>query len=166
MSAASRTPTPDGIRAALDEHWDEVDFARIHHALSHTYWAEGIPAETLRRAMRGSLNQLMRDAAGQVVGYARVITDGATFAYLCDVYVLESLRGRGLGDWMIGRVLEHPSLQGLRRFQLVTRDAHALYARHGFQPLSAPERGMEILRPGLYLKPSPQGASPDADSPH
>lgn len=85
-------------------------------------------------------------------GYARVITDQATFAYLCDVFVEEAKRGLGLGDWLIQQVLAAPELQGLRRFSLITRDAHGLYARHGFKPLATPDRGMEIARPGLYLQ--------------
>ena len=92
------------------------------------------------------------------VGFARFITDRATYAYLCDVYVLEAHRGQGLADWLIAQALAHPDLQGLRRLQLITRDAHALYARHGFTPLAAPERGLEIARPGLYLRTQP--ASP------
>ncbi len=132
--------------------WSEADLDLIHAELARCYWCEGIPRATVERAMRGSLNFLLRED-GALVGYARVISDRATFAYLCDVFVLEACRGRGLGDWLIAQVLAHPELQGLRRFSLFTRDAHALYARHGFTPLAAPDRGMEIVRPGLYLRP-------------
>lgn len=132
--------------------WSEADLDLIHAELARCYWCEGIPRATVERAMRGSLNFLLRED-GALVGYARVISDHATFAYLCDVFVLEARRGRGLGDWLIAQVLAHPELQGLRRFSLFTRDAHALYARHGFTPLAAPDRGMEIVRPGLYLRP-------------
>jgi GNAT superfamily N-acetyltransferase len=132
--------------------WSEADLDLIHAELARCYWCEGIPRATVERAMRGSLNFLLRED-GALVGYARVISDRATFAYLCDVFVLEACRGRGLGDWLIAQVLAHPELQGLRRFSLFTRDAHALYARHGFTPLAAPDRGMEIVRPGLYLPP-------------
>jgi GNAT superfamily N-acetyltransferase len=83
------------------------------------------------------------------VAFARVVTDYSTYAYLCDVYVLEAYRGKGLGKWMVEFVMKHPGLQGLRRFQLATRDAHGLYARFGFKP-DSPERHMEIFRPGLY----------------
>ncbi len=132
--------------------WSEAYLDLIHAELARCYWCEGIPRATVERAMRGSLNFLLRED-GALVGYARVISDRATFAYLCDVFVLEACRGRGLGDWLIGQVLAHPELQGLRRFSLFTRDAHTLYARHGFTPLAAPDRGMEIVRPGLYLRP-------------
>jgi len=84
------------------------------------------------------------------VGFARVITDRATYAYLADVFVLDEYRGRGLGTWLMSVIMAHPALQGLRRFALATRDAHALYARFGFQPLARPERHMEIHRPDVY----------------
>lgn len=140
--AAPRTVSPD---------WDQADLDLIHAELSRSYWCEDIPRATVERAMQGSLNFLLREG-GALVGYARVVSDRATFAYLCDVFVLEPCRGRGLGDWLIAQVLAHPDLQGLRRLALFTRDAHALYARHGFTPLAAPERGMEIVRPGLYKR--------------
>jgi GNAT superfamily N-acetyltransferase len=84
------------------------------------------------------------------VGLARVITDSATYAYLCDVYVLEDHRGKGLGKWLVECVMAHPVLQGLRRFSLATRDAHGLYRQFGFRELSQPESMMEILRPNIY----------------
>lgn len=145
----------DTLRAQgwrVDREWSEADFEAIHAFLSRSYWSEGIPRETLARAMRGSLNFVLRDAAGRLQGYARVITDQATFAYLCDVFVEEAQRGRGLGDWLIQQLMAAPELQGLRRFSLFTRDAHGLYERHGFKPLATPDRGMEITRPGLYLQ--------------
>ena len=144
----ARPPLP--FEPVLDEHWTEADLDVIHGFIDRTYWAAGIPRDTMRRAMAGSLNLLLRGPSGAVVGYARVVTDRATFAYLCDVFVLEDWQGRGLGDWLIARVVAHPALQGLRRFSLFTKDAHALYARHGFQPLAAPDRGMERLRPDVY----------------
>lgn len=144
----ARAPLP--FEPVLDEHWTDADLEVIHGFIGRTYWAAGIPRDTMRRAMAGSLNLLMRGPSGAVVGYARVVTDRATFAYLCDVFVLEEWQGRGLGDWLIARVVAHPALQGLRRFSLFTKDAHGLYARHGFQPLAAPDRGMERLRPDVY----------------
>ncbi len=84
------------------------------------------------------------------IGLVRVITDYTTFAYLCDVYVLESHQGKGLGSWMMQCVVEHPELQGLRRWHLTTRDAHALYRKVGFVPLSKPERHMELFTPDIY----------------
>jgi GNAT superfamily N-acetyltransferase len=87
---------------------------------------------------------------GRQIGFARVITDAATFAYLADVYVLESHRGRGLATWLMKSILAHPDLQGLRRWMLVTRDAHGLYRKVGFSDLAHPERIMEMTFPGIY----------------
>ena len=129
---------------------DKMDLDAVHGYLSRSFWAEGIPKETVARAMANSLCFGVFDAGGQV-GFARVVTDRATYAYLCDVYVLESHRGRGLGKWLIETVMAHPDLQGLRRFQLVTRDAHGLYSRHGFSTPQSPDRHMEIFRHGMYL---------------
>jgi GNAT superfamily N-acetyltransferase len=128
-----------------------LDVDAIHAFLSRSFWAEGIPKETVARAIANSLCFGVFDGKAQV-GFARVVTDRATFAYLCDVYILESHRGRGLGKWLIETVMAHPDLQGLRRFQLVTRDAHGLYRRHGFESPLNPERHMEIFRHGMYLQ--------------
>ncbi|MDM4768124.1 GNAT family N-acetyltransferase [Pelomonas sp. SE-A7] len=136
----------------VDTAWDRADLTAAHAYLVTAYWCEGIPLDLLERAMRSSLNFVLRDETGRLRGYARAITDQATFAYLCDVFVEDGLRGRGLGDALIAAVMAHPALQGLRRFSLFTRDAHGLYARHGFQPLATPDRGMEVVRPGLYLQ--------------
>jgi len=130
-----------------------LDIDAIHAFLSRSFWAEGIPKETVATAIGNSLCFGLFDGEAQV-GFARVVTDRATFAYLCDVYVLETHRGRGLGKWLIETVMAHPDLQGLRRFQLVTRDAHGLYSRHGFKTPINPERQMEIFRHGMYLKRS------------
>jgi len=131
---------------------ERLDVDAIHAYLSRSYWAEGIPRETVERSIEGSLCFGLFDPDGAQVGFARLITDRATFAYLCDVYVLEAQRGRGLGRWLIDTVAAHPDLAGLRRMVLVTRDAHALYAPVGFTPLKAPERFMEIVRPDLYCR--------------
>jgi GNAT superfamily N-acetyltransferase len=131
----------------------QLDLDAIHAFLSRSFWAEGIPKETVAKAIANSLCFGVFDGKAQV-GFARVVTDRATFAYLCDVYVLESHRGHGLGKWLIETVMAHPDLQGLRRFQLVTRDAHGLYSRHGFESPLNPERHMEIFRHGMYLERS------------
>ena len=128
----------------------KLDLNATHAFLSRSFWAEGIRKETVARAMANSLCFGVFDGNDQV-GFARVVTDRATYAYLCDVYVLESHRGRGLGKWLIETVMAHPDLQGLRRFQLVTRDAHGLYSRHGFAAPAEPDRYMEIFRHGMYL---------------
>ncbi len=128
----------------------KLDLDAIHAYLSRSFWAEGIPKATVARAIENSLCFGLFDGSQQV-GFARVVTDRATYAYLCDVYVLETHHGRGLGKWLIDTVMAHPDLQGLRRFQLVTRDAHGLYSRHGFAAPEHPERHMEIFRHGMYL---------------
>ena len=128
----------------------KLDLDAIHAYLSRSFWAEGIPKETVAKAIANSLCFGLFDGAEQI-GLARVVTDRASFAYLCDVYVLEAYRGRGLGKWLIETVMAHPDLQGLRRFQLVTRDAHGLYSRHGFATPIHPDRHMEIFKHGMYL---------------
>jgi len=122
---------------------------RIHAYLSRSYWAKGIPLETVARSVENSLCVGVF-TGGEQVGLARVVTDRATFAYLCDVYVLEEHRGRGLASWMLSALAAHPDLQGLRRFMLATRDAHALYERHGFTPVKRPQSLMEILNPVYF----------------
>jgi len=126
-----------------------VDFDAVHAFLSTCYWAEDIPRELLAKAIDNSIPFSLWHLDRQI-GFARVVTDRATYAYLADVYVLERYRRQGLGHWMMDVVLAHPDLQGLRRFELATRDAHRLYARVGFGPLLFPDRHMEINRPGLY----------------
>ncbi len=135
---------------------DRLDVDAVHAFLSTSYWAEGIPRETAAKALRNSLCFGLYEGARQV-GLARVISDFATYAYLCDVYVLPELRGRGLGKWLMACVMEHPELSGLRRFGLVTRDAHELYRPLGFSQIAHPDQHMEITRPGLYRS---QGETP------
>lgn len=129
---------------------DQLDLAVIHHFLStRSYWANGIPEATVRRSLEHSLCFGMY-CQGRQVGFARVISDYATFAYLADVFVLEEHRGRGLSKWMMAEIVAHPALQGLRRWVLATADAHALYAGHGFRPMARPERWMERHDPDVY----------------
>ena len=123
----------------------KADIAAIHRYLSlESYWAQQIPREVVEKAVQHSLCFSLYQA-GQQVGFARVITDQATFAYLCDVYVLPDFRGQGLFKWMMEYIENHEALKDLRRFMLSTKDAHHLYAQFGFKPLSAPERLMEKL---------------------
>jgi GNAT superfamily N-acetyltransferase len=131
-----------------------LDLDALHSYLAHAYWCEGIPRQTLERAITNSLCFGLFHRKDQV-GLARVVTDSATYAYLCDVYVLEAHRGKGLAKWLMECVMAHPALQGLRRFTLATRDAHGLYRQFGFRELSKPESKMEILRPDVYRKPAP-----------
>lgn len=126
-----------------------LDLAVVHGFLAESYWAKGIPLETVRRSIRNSLCFGLYEAENQI-GFARVVSDRATFAYLADVFVLESHRGRGLGKLLMGAVVAHPDLQGLRRWMLATRDAHGLYAQYGFTPLPVPERFMQLHDPDVY----------------
>src|SRR5579871_3451812 len=120
---------------------------RIHAYLTRSYWAEGISLELVKRCLEGSLCfGVFCD--GLQIGFARVVTDRASFAYLCDVYVLEEFRGQGVATWMMEAVISHPELQNLRRFSLATRDAHGFYERFGFAAPARPRSLMEILRPG------------------
>jgi GNAT superfamily N-acetyltransferase len=143
MYEASR----DGYTVTTDVARFDVD--AIHAFLTTSYWSAGIPLDTVRRAIAGSLAFGLLHGDRQI-GFARLITDRATFAYLADVYVLDAYRGRGLGTWLVGTALAHPDVQGLRRLMLVTRDAHAVYAPFGFRALAAPDRHMEIARANLY----------------
>jgi GNAT superfamily N-acetyltransferase len=135
-----------------------LDLAAVHAFLRGAYWCEEIPLPVLERAVAYSLCFSLLAAGGRQIGFARLVTDHATFAYLCDVYVLPDRRGRGLGRWLMECVMSHPDVAGLRRFSLVTRDAHGLYRPFGFAPLAHPDRHLEIVRPDLYRqtpKPSP-----------
>ena len=128
-----------------------IDLPAIHQFLTNCYWARGIPIETVRRSIENSLCFGIYCGERQI-GFARVVTDRATFAYLGDVFVLQPWRGRGLSKWLMECIMGHPELQGLRRWMLTTRDAHGLYRRVGFSSLSAPERWMEIHYPDVYKK--------------
>ena len=126
-----------------------VDVGAVHAFLQQSHWARGIPPEVVRRSMESSLNfSLLREQ--RFIGYARVITDYTTFAYLTDVFVLAEYRGQGLATWMMSCILAHPRLQGLRRWCLVTRDAKSLYERVGFEQTPTPDRWMERLDPHVY----------------
>ena len=141
----------DGLTISTDR--SKLDRKAIHEFLTASYWATGIPREVVDRSIDGALCfGVFED--GRQVGFARVITDSATFAYLADVFVLESHRGRGLAAWLMECILAHPDLQGLRRWMLLTRDAHPLYRKSGFRDLAHPERVMEMTFPGIYERPS------------
>jgi GNAT superfamily N-acetyltransferase len=128
-----------------------LDRATIHEFLRGSYWARGIPREIVDRSIENSFCFGLYDGERQV-GFARVISDFATFGYLADVFVLESHRGRGLATWFMETVMSHPDLEGIRRWMLVTRDAHGLYRKVGFADVSRPERLMEKLLPDPYGK--------------
>ena len=121
-----------------------LDLDVIHGFLTASYWARGIPRETVARSMEHSLCFGAFDGDRQV-GFARVISDRATYAYVCDVFALESDRKRGIGKSLMAAIMAHPELQGLRRWTLATRDAHGLYRQFGFGAPAYPDRQMEIL---------------------
>ncbi len=122
----------------------EADIETMHRYLStDTYWAKGVSYEVVSRSVANSLPFLVDDPeTGTLAAFARVITDKATFAYLCDVYVAPEYRGQGVGKRLMEGILAHPDLQNLRRFLLFTLDAHGLYAQYGFAPLEFPDRAM------------------------
>ncbi|HLY27218.1 MAG TPA: GNAT family N-acetyltransferase [Aggregatilineales bacterium] len=128
-----------------------LDLAVIHGFLSQSYWSKGIPMEIVQRAIEHSLCFGVYHLSQQV-GFARLITDYTTFAYLADVFIVEAYRGQGLSKWLVESILKHPDVQGLRRWMLATRDAHGLYRQFGFEPLDDPSRFMQITNLDIYLK--------------
>jgi len=137
-----------------NEYTVSTDQARLnidylHQFLSNTYWAKGIPVEILKKSIAGAVCFGVYHERRQV-GFARVITDKATFGYLADVFIDPDYRGRGLSKWLMECVMNHPDLQGFRRFMLATRDAHGLYRQFGFTGVPNPEIMMQIHRPDVY----------------
>lgn len=129
----------------------KIDIEVVHTFLTNCYWAKGIPMATVRRSIEHSLCFGVYKN-GQQVGFARVITDYATYAYLGDVFVLKEHRGQGLSRWLMECIVIHPELQGLRRWALLTRDAHDLYRRFGFTDLQNSQRWMERHDPDVYAR--------------
>src|SRR5215469_9456626 len=142
MQAAQYTVSTDSSR---------FDREMIFSFLTNCYWAKGIPRETVQRSIDNALCFGVFDG-DQQVGFARVITDRATYGYIGDVFILESHRGRGLSKLLMKAIMEHPELQGFRRWSLVTDDAHGLYRQFGFTPPSNPQKYMELLNPNVYKK--------------
>ena len=128
-----------------------LDVEMIHGFLSNSYWAQGISRALVERSLEHSLSFGVYHGTRQV-GFARVISDYATFAYIGDVFIIEEYRGKGLSKWLVAMIVEHPELQGLRRWMLLTRDAHGLYQKVGFTPSRAPERLMERYFPDVYQR--------------
>jgi GNAT superfamily N-acetyltransferase len=136
---------------SISDDPSRLDRGAIHRFLAGSYWAKDIPREVVDRSIESSLPFGLYDREA-LVGFARVITDFATFAYVADVFVLESHRGRGLALWLMETVRAHPRLQGIRRWNLVTRDAHALYRKAGFRDAENPSRYMEIVDREIYTR--------------
>ncbi len=128
-----------------------LDLAMIHNFLKNSYWAEDIPIALVEKSITNSFCFGVYEDNKQV-GFARVITDYTTFAYVGDVFILEGYRGQGLGKLLVKSILEHPELQGLRKWLLGTRDAHELYRQYGFQNLARPDVYMEISNPKIYKR--------------
>jgi len=126
-----------------------MDIDLIHSFLTRSYWAEGISKEIVSRSIDGALCFGVFENDKQV-GFARMITDRATFAYLADVFILEEYRGLGLSKWLMEVIMSYPDLQGLRRMMLATRDAHELYKKFGFTSLNNVDRWMHIHYPDVY----------------
>ena len=136
-----------------------LDLDAVHRYLSaESYWAKGLPRATLERSVAGSLCFGIYDKREEQIGFARVVTDRATFAWLADVFVLPAHRGRGLSKRLMEAILAPPDLQGLRRFMLATWDAHGLYRQFGFEAPARPDRLMERYRPDVYTAHGGKGA--------
>lgn len=129
---------------------NDLDFSVVYQFIASSYWAKGIPQTTMQRAIENSLCFGVFTERNQQVGFARVISDYATYAYLADVFILEGHRGKGLSKWLVAEILNHADLQGLRRFNLVTRDAHGLYEQFGFARLQTTNGYMEIINSTIY----------------
>lgn len=135
-----------------------VDLDIVHGFLVTSYWSPGIPREIVERAIEHSMVfGVYADTPSlpAQIGFARVVTDRATFAYLADVFILEPHRGRGLSKWLMETILTHPHLRGLRRICLMTRDAQGLYTQFGFRPMPDPSRYLEIAVPNIYFRDQP-----------
>ena len=137
-----------GYKASSDIK--DMDLTVIHAFISNSYWAKGIPLNTMEKAINNSLCFGIFTDSGNQVAFARMITDAATFAYLADVFVSKEHRGKGLSKWLMKIIIEHPNLQGIRRMALATNDAHRLYEQFGFKALNSPESFMELHQPDVY----------------
>lgn len=127
-----------------------LDLQAVHHYLAQeSYWSPNIPFERVEKAAQNSLTFAVLHGEAQV-GYARIISDYTSFAYLADVYILEAHRGQGLSKWLMETIMGHPDLQGLRRWVLATRDAHGLYTQYGWKPVADPTIWMEVHNPNPY----------------
>jgi GNAT superfamily N-acetyltransferase len=143
----NRNEDAAGYRISTDRSL--LDAKMIHHFLTNSYWAKNIPFSRIEKSIQNSLCFGVYKE-GRQVGFARVISDFATFAYLADVFILKEYRGKGLSKALMDFILKHPDLQNLRRWNLVTRDAHRLYRNYGFRNIQKPETYMEILNPDVY----------------
>lgn len=137
----------EGFAVTTDTTFFNLEY--IHGFLSQSYWGENIPIETVQKSIDNSLCFGVFHL-GRQIGFARVVTDKATFGYLADVFIDEAYRGQGLSKWLMEEIMNHEELQGLRRFMLATRDAHGLYTQFGFSALTNTDRWMQIHNPDVY----------------
>jgi len=142
--------SPHSTGYTISTALEDVDFDSLYDFLKDSYWSKGMPRAVMERSVRGSLPFVLRDQAGRLAGFARVVTDRATFGYIGDLFVLPQHRGKGLSKRLMEAILAHPDLQGFRRWMLATSDAHGLYEKFGFRPLAAPEVLMELRNPHVY----------------
>lgn len=150
MLSSNRTMNQDlANKFSISTDKSQLDLSMIHEFLKTSYWAKDIPKSIVEKSIAHSLCFGVYEQKKQI-GFARVISDYATFAYLADVFILESYRGKGLGKWFIKSILAHSELQNLRKFLLGTRDAHELYRQFGFNNLNRPEIYMEIVNQDIY----------------
>lgn len=154
MSAELRE---DGLRLSADPA--DLDVDKVHGWLATTYWAKGVSREKLSRSIVGSQVFGVYDADGQQLAFARAVTDDSTYCWVCDVFVDESARGRGIGTWLVGGIVDRLRAKGVQRFVLATKDAHGVYEKVGFRPLRDGGRYMEIderpTRPDVVAAPGP-----------
>jgi GNAT superfamily N-acetyltransferase len=148
-SPGSESPGRDGYEISTDPA--RLDREAIHAFLRTAYWSPGIERDVVDRGIEGSIPFGLYAPGGEQAGFARAVSDGATFAWIADVFVLEPHRGRGLGVWLVKTVLEHPKVSDARRVMLGTADAHGLYERFGFRP---PIEGRMLMRPGPDVQSS------------
>lgn len=142
--------TKDGFLLSTDK--SKLDIASIHDYLSNrSYWAKGVPFDVVKKAAENSVCFGIYESSRQI-GFARVITDTATIGYIGDVFILEDYRGKGLSKWLMECIMKHPELQGLRRWILLTKDAHGLYKKYGFKEPEDFSVYMELKNPNVYKK--------------
>lgn len=135
----------DGFTISTDKNSLDIEFI-YNFLVNESYWARGRTPESVQRSIDNSLNFGVYDGSRQI-GFARVVTDFSTFAWLADVFIINEYRGKGLGVWLIEVITSHPKLQDFRRWLLATRDAHGLYRRVGFTELCEPSQWMERFNP-------------------
>ena len=134
----------------IETGFEKMDLETVHGFISGSYWAKNIPLNVMRKAMEHSFCFGVFCPQGKQVGFARMVTDYATFAYLADVFLHQDHRGKGLSKYLMEYIFQQEELQGLRRMILATADAHGLYSQYGFTPIAMPEIYMECMNPDVY----------------